>query len=358
MFLFSVAILLVMAALAVKFLGRKYSEQKGVLDAGSLLGLGLGGVLILASITAEVPEGNQGILKTFGAAADKTLAPGLHFVLPWQSVELLSTRAEAYSAEFDAQSQDLQKIGIKATVIYNRKPSEAAAIYKRVRQDSSNTDLKPGTKEVLKAAAAKFDAKNLIQHRSQLSAMVQTNLSAWIGQYGLDMGHASIVNVDFHPDYDKKVEEKVTAVESAKKAKHELEEQKIRALIRATVQTGVAEEIKEKARGTSESQRLLATAGAYKQETLALADAAKMKLTGDAEAYRAQLIANALAGNPELLKFEAIQAWTGEVPKLAQNEFGLPFSSNAEKSGTPKPLGIDSAELDRKVIEFLNRFQK
>ncbi len=320
----------------------------------------LAGLAWAGSCTTEVPEGSGGIRKTFGAASDIVLPPGLAFKYPWQEVELMSTRAMVLSSQFDAQSSDLQKISVQMSIVYRRKFDQLASIYKRVRQNSEGVDVVPAGREVNKATLSKFKAPDLIAGREAASTEIFNLLSSRLEGYGLEVVAISIGQIDFDDLYDKTIEAKVIAGESAKMQENVLVEQTTRAEIREAEQKGIAEGKAERARGDAEATRLKASAEAYKVETLGLAQAAKTRIEGQAEAERAQLVARALRGNPEVLRFEAARQWNGKLPELAQGLDGLnlPFTlvPNVKEEGEPETIGVEGAqEIDRKVEDFLQR---
>jgi regulator of protease activity HflC (stomatin/prohibitin superfamily) len=332
---------------------------KGVVSA-------LAALAWIGACTYEVPEGHAGVLKTFGAASDDVLEPGLTLILPWQDVELLSTRAHVFRSKFDAQSSDLQKLAVDTAIVYRRLPDKIATIYKRVRQNSEGIDVVPAARDTMKANLANFKAPEMIEKRASASADIMRALQQRLNNYGLEVVQTSISNIDFDDLYDKTIEAKVIAGETAKQAENLLIEQKTRAEIREATQKGIAAGAAEKARGDAEAKRLKAAAEAYCTEILGLAQAAKIKIEGDADSERARLVAQSLRGNPEVLKFEAARAWDGSVPSFTQGveNLGLPFNliPSHLQSSTEAAEKFDEAkgaeEIDRKVEEFLKRFQE
>ena len=328
MLTFSLAIISLGVCGALAVFARGNSNEERVLrTSGVTLTAIIGVSLLVTSFVACVPEGHEAVVLTFGGASDKPLAAGLNFLLPWQTTVEMPIRHHEWTQLFQCQSKDLQKMKIEMTVIYHRIPGLTAEIYKNVKMRSEETHLKPAGREVLKAAVAEFDASDVIRRREDLSEKVQIRMNSRIKPFNLELIECSIAQVDFQESYDARVEAKVIALESARKAEHELTEQKTRARIRAVEQSGVAEAMKEMARGAAESQRNMAAATAYATEVVAIAKAQRTRTVGEAEARRYERIGTALSDNSKVLQLESVRAWSGKVPQFisSSGDNGMPY---------------------------------
>lgn len=289
--------------------------------------LGIAIALIFNSFFVEVPAGTRGVRLTFKAASDEALEPGLQFKWPWQDVATLSTQKHEWTEKFECQSKDLQKIDVTMTLVYARKPDKVPQIYKRVRSNSEDIDVKPGGRETLKAAVAEFDAAEVIQDRKKLSDQVSNSMKRWIDSKDLMLIKCSISNVDFEESYDERVEAKVIALETARKTQNELLRQERMAEIAKITASGLKEGAKEMARGENESRQILAEANAYKTEVVATAEAYSRSVVGTAEADRTVWLAKALGDSRAALTLEAIKKWDGDVPDFSMEgaQPKLPF---------------------------------
>ena len=298
----------------------------------------IGAALLFNSFFVEVPAGTRGVRLTFKAASDEALDPGLQFKWPWQDVATLSTQKHEWTQRFECQSKDLQKIDVTMTLVYARKPKKVPQIYKRVRSNSEDIDVKPGGRETLKAAVAEFDAAEVIQNRKKLSAMVTEAMNRWIDSKDLLLIKCSISNVDFEESYDERVEAKVIALEKARKTQNDLIKQKTMAEIAKIVASGRKEGSKELARGENESRQIVAEANAYKTEVVATADAYSRSIVGTAEAERTVWLAKALGDSRAALTLEAIKKWDGDVPDFsmegAQPKLPFEFLQSPEQLNT------------------------
>lgn len=317
MFVFANAVLTAAAGIVVMLLPKRIWESFLPFRGSVVTGIfALAALLLCGSIFVTTPEGERGIVKTFGAASDVALDPGLSMIWPWQTVEYLSVRDQCYTAEFQSQSNDLQEMTIQMTTIWRRDPEKIVDIYRAVRDRSEDTNVTPSAREVLKAKAATFDAPALIQRRAELSEAVNGAMESRIGRSHLVMVENSITQVDFNPNYDSAVEAKVVAKEAALKAEYELQEKEVFAEITAVQRSGEGRAEEERARGSAAAQRLIADANAYERETLAMATAYETAVVGAAKAERVAWIGQALNGNPQAVLFEALVNWDGSVPQV------------------------------------------
>ena len=300
--------------------------------------MGLGGALLFNSFFVEVPAGTRGVRLTFKAASEQALEPGLQFKWPWQDVATLSTQKHEWTQRFECQSKDLQKIDVTMTLVYARKPDKVPQIYKRVRGNSEDIDVKPGGRETLKAAVAEFDAAEVIQNRKKLSDTVTRTMNRWIDNKDLLLIKCSISNVDFEESYDERVEAKVIALEKARQTQNILLMQKTMADIAKIEAAGRKEGAKELARGENESRQILAEANAYKTEVVATAEAYSRSVVGEAEAERTVWLAKALGDSRAALTLEAIKKWDGDVPDFsmegAKPQLPFEFLQSPEKLNT------------------------
>ena len=320
--------------------------------------IGLGGALLFNSFFVEVPAGTRGVRLTFKAASEGALEPGLQFKWPWQDVATLSTQKHEWTQNFECQSKDLQKINVTMTLVYARKPDRVPQIYKRVRSNSEDIDVKPGGQETLKAAVAEFDAAEVIQNRKKLSDRVTKAMDQWIDNKDLVLIKCSISNVDFEESYDERVEAKVIALEKARMTQNVLLKQKTMADIARIEASGRKEGSKELARGENESRQIIAEANAYKTEVVATSEAYAQSTVGAAEAERTVWLAKALGDSRAALTLEAIKKWDGDVPDFsmegAQPKLPFEFLQTPE---TLKSFESPVAELEARLKEHQAQMQ-
>ncbi|CAM3473083.1 Prohibitin family protein [Hydrogenibacillus schlegelii] len=83
--------------------------------------------------------------------------------------------------------------------------------------------------EVFKAITARYTAEELITLRQKVSEETKALLAERLRPYGIVVDGYNIVNFDFSDEFNKAVEEKLTAEQKALKAQRDLERVKVEA---------------------------------------------------------------------------------------------------------------------------------
>lgn len=241
-------------------------------------------VIVLALIIfgfssfAIVSPGHTGVVVTLGKVSDKVLEEGIHFKVPFiQSVEQIDNRVLKTEVESNAASKDLQTISSKVSINYRVNKSSSADIYKNVGSDFTNVIVNPAIQECVKSIAAKYTAEQLITNRAIVSTEMEEAISQKINPYGLSIEVFNIVNFDFSEEFNKAIEAKQTAQQSALKAEQDLARIKVE-----------AEQTVEKAKAEAE---------AYKLKNEQITD--------------------------KVIMMEFIDKWNGELPKVASDAGAL-----------------------------------
>ncbi|MGI6153913.1 MAG: prohibitin family protein [Christensenellaceae bacterium] len=229
-------------------------------------------ILVFASTTV-VEAGHTGVVVTMGAVSDTILTEGLHFKLPFvQSVVQVNNRTQKVEADGTAASKDLQIVTYTVGINYKILNDQSAYLYKNVGQAYETTIIAPAIQESVKAVCAKFTAEELITQRSVVGDSIKEMLQEKITPYGLTVEVFNIVNFDFTEEFNKAVEAKQTAQQSALKAEQDL----------ARIQVEAEQQVTQ-AKAEAESIRLI-------QETLKT--------------------------SPEYIEYIKWSNWNGELPRV------------------------------------------
>lgn len=267
--------------------------------AGAAIGTGavaliICGVLFSLSFMSTVPTGHTGILTTFGKVENVTLEPGLNFKAPWQKVVTLDNRVQKQTIELSCFSSDIQEVSMTYTVNYQINSSEAMTIYKTIGKDYYNNVIVPNITEAAKTSVAKYNAEALVSNRSELSTVIQDDLTARLSEYNIIIVSASIENMDFTDAFTNAVEAKQVAQQNKLKAETEAE-QKI-------IEANAAAEIKKvNTQADAEAKKIAADADAY-----------EIGVKAEAEAAANEKIAESLT--EELIEYKYYESWNGELP--------------------------------------------
>ncbi len=260
------------------------------------------GVLVLwfASCTVvTVDSGTVGVVMHFGAVQDEVLPEGLHFVVPIQTrVILLSTRVQKIEDEASASSKDLQVVSSRIALNYYLEKSKANVIFQKLGLDYQSNVVHPAIQESVKSSTAHYTAEELITRRAEVKNAIFDDIKLRLGKYDVIVTDFSIVDFAFSPEFNKAIEEKQVAEQSALRAKNDL----------TRIRTE-AEQVKVRADGEAEARIARARA--------------------EAEGQRMQRESL----TPELVQLRAIEKWNGELPQMMAGADGaMPFLNFGAKS--------------------------
>ncbi|NLI53901.1 MAG: prohibitin family protein [Clostridiales bacterium] len=243
-------------------------------------------IAVLGGSIVVVEAGQTGVVLTFGRVSPAVLQEGIHLKVPFaQRVIAINNRIVKTEVTTEAFSKDLQTVSTVIAVNYHINKSSSAEIYKQVGLGYDDVLVVPAINEVLKAVTANYTAQQLVSTRGEVSVLLDENLNTKLNEYGIYVDDLNIINWDFTEEY-------ISAIEAKQ----------------------VAEQNLIKTRTEQEQALVIANTEAQKQVIAAQAEADKIKLLADATAESNRTIAESL--NDMLLRYETLQKWDGQLPKV------------------------------------------
>jgi regulator of protease activity HflC (stomatin/prohibitin superfamily) len=240
---------------------------------------------VIFSCLAQVRPSKIGVVTSFGKIQDDTLGEGLHVVAPWWRVNQISVgvnKATVKNAE--AASKDLQTVSTTLTINYSVQRDKVKQLYAMSPAMTYVEDyVDPAVYEVFKAVVSKYSAEQLVTARQTVSDDIHKTLTAKLQQYGIDVRDINITNFDFSKEFNRAIEQKVTATQNAEKAQRDLQ------------------------RIEYEAQQKVAQA------------------EGEAKAIAIQAQAIKTSGGTEYLQLQAINKWDGKLPVYMTPNTPMPF---------------------------------
>jgi regulator of protease activity HflC (stomatin/prohibitin superfamily) len=237
---------------------------------------------IIRSGVTIVPAGYRGVLLRFGAVQG-VLGEGIHLIAPQvNTVELLEVRTQKEEAQSQAASKDLQTVSTTVAINFHLAPDGVDDLYKKVGKEYKSRIIDPVTQESLKAVTARYTAEELIRLRERVKTEVQNDVTDRLSPYNIVVEPAgvSITNFSFSEDFNKAIEQKQVAQQTAEKQRYVLQQAKLQA------ETAITE-----ARGAAEAARI------------------------NAQALQAQ-------GGSRVLAREWIEKWDGKLPAVSGGNQG------------------------------------
>lgn len=237
-------------------------------------------IVLLLSVAAtgcgfeQVDTGYRGVQTRFGEVDEKlgSLPEGLHFYNPFTSnITEIAVRVQRYDGEAHTYTRDVQQAKIKFAVNYRLEPTQAHTMFKTVGREWWERIGPQAVEGVLKQVVGTYEAVDLIAHRNKATLEIQKAIADSLRPQNVIIERFEMVNIDYHKAYEKAVEDKVVAIQRA------IEEQ------------NRTKQVQEQA----------------KQQVI----------SAQAQAESMRIRANALASNPKLVEYEAVQKWDGKMPQ-------------------------------------------
>jgi regulator of protease activity HflC (stomatin/prohibitin superfamily) len=204
-----------------------------------------------------IQPGSVGIVIRLGEAQPNALGEGIHFVIPFITrVEHLDIKILKTEAKTTAASKDLQTVNATIVVNYRIDKTGAVKLFREIGESYCITIIEPFIQEAFKAGSAKYTAEELITERSAVSMEIRESISSRLLPYGVIIDAANITDFDFSAEFNKAIEQKVTAVQRALQAEKELERFRFEAQQKVETAKGEAESIMEKSKAEAEALNL------------------------------------------------------------------------------------------------------
>ena len=238
-----------------------------------------------------VRPGTVGVVTHFGAVQDNILPEGLHLIVPIHTkVVLLDVRIQKLETEASASSKDLQVVTSRVALNFYLSKEKANTIFQELGLRYHDTIIHPTIQESVKSATAQFTAEELITKRPKVKEKIFDDIKSRLSHNNIVVTDFSIVDFNFSPEFNRAIEEKQVAEQSALRARNDLERIRTEAEQVKVRAEGEAQAKLEDAKAEAEAQRLL-------KETL----------------------------SPQIIQLRAIEKWNGALPTVTGGASGGAF---------------------------------
>ena len=249
-----VGFLLIALAFVVGAAAKHMPNAEGArafVTGGFLLGiLGLMAGLVWSSVVI-VPAGYRGVKMRFGAVQGQ-LDEGISAVVPgMDTVVLMEVRTQKENSVATAASKDLQIVTTGLALNFHPDPNAVTKLFQEVGTEYKARIIDPAVQESVKQVTSQYTAEELIRRRPQVKAEVENEITRRLAAYNIivEPSGLSITDFSFSEEFNKAIEAKQVAQQSAEKQKYVLQQAELQK------QTEIA-----RAQGRSESAKLNAAA--------------------------------------------------------------------------------------------------
>lgn len=249
--------------------------------------------LALTGCAEQVDSGNVGIRKSFGEVEQVSLPPGLYWYSPIGGDVLeMNVQQIRWNANTAAYTKDVQQATVGFAVNYRLRADKAYEVYSTVGTEWANALMPQIVVAAIKNEFGKWNAVDIIANRPAVQKDITAAITTALAPKYVIIERFEITNIDYDANFEKAVEEKVIAEQTALKAKNQ------------TVT------VEEQARQTV---------------IQAKAEADSQLLRAEAEAKSIRIRADALSQNPKLVELEAVKQWDGKLPVNMYGNGAVPF---------------------------------
>ncbi len=241
-------------------------------------------VIVGYSSYYQINAGETGVLLVFGKISGAPKSEGPHFKIPFFSeVVVYDVKTQKATFRCEASSKDLQQVVLHISVNYSLNQSKIGDIHRELGKRYESKVIDPKLQEAAKAAAASFTLENLIKKRADASQSVMDVLLEKFKKSGIELEAVLLTNLEYSEAYSKSIEAKQIAEQEALRAENELKRIEIEAKQKIAIAAAEAEAIKIKS--------------------------------------------EALSKNKDLIQFNAVEKWNGQLPIYMMGGASVPFIS-------------------------------
>eukprot|EP00933_Yihiella_yeosuensis_P050299 TRINITY_DN48073_c0_g1_i1.p1 TRINITY_DN48073_c0_g1~~TRINITY_DN48073_c0_g1_i1.p1 ORF type:complete len:284 (-),score=73.37 TRINITY_DN48073_c0_g1_i1:143-994(-) len=223
--------------------GIDFNKLKGIAGAagGTLVagaGVLAGGSYLVNNAVYNVDAGQVAVkYNRLSGIGEAQYREGVHFMLPWfERPIIFDVKARPHTMSSLTGSKDLQMVNISLRVLARPDQTQLHELYRNIGLDFDEKVLPSVINEVLKSVVAQYNAAQLVIQREHVSKMIRGRLVQRAKDFGIMLDDVAITHLSFSPEYEKAVERKQVAQQTAEKARFlvlKAQEEKKRTIIHA-----------------------------------------------------------------------------------------------------------------------------
>jgi regulator of protease activity HflC (stomatin/prohibitin superfamily) len=234
-----------------------------------------------------VDTGHRGVKTTFGKVSSDSLPEGLYFYNPLSSdLTEIDVRIQSIEKDIQCYTKDIQQANVKTVLMVGAKKDSAHLLLQNFGKDWQERIVPQILEGTLKTVIGKWDAVDLVANREKARVEIEEALKLSFADKFLEVSKVELTNIDYNDEFEKAVEKKVVAVQSAIEAQNKTKQ--------------IEEEAKQKV------------------------------ISAEAEAQSMKIRSQALSQNQNLVQYEAVQKWNGVLPTYMMGN-SVPFINIGNK---------------------------
>lgn len=190
--------------------------------------------------TFSVPAGHVGVVTSFGHI-ESTADPGLHAVMPWKRVTLLSVRTQEEKETAEVPTKEGVTVHLEASLLYSLRPDQAQTVFSTFGPDYKGVIVLPQFRSALRSATVNYQAKDLYTaHRSAIEHQLETQIREMLAPSGVAVEKVLLRNITLPEKVKIAIEAKLAAEQEAERMQFVLAKERQEAERREVEAQGVA----------------------------------------------------------------------------------------------------------------------
>ena len=188
-------------------------------------------LIILVRLIIIVPAGETGVYHLFGKVKDQPYRSGLHLVIPFAKIDLMSIRTEQYTMSvipaegelnrddsIDALTKEGLKVNLDITVLYHLNEDKAPEVFKTIGLDYDAKIIRTAVRGAIRDVIALYDAKDIYsEKREEATNKIAESLKGTLNPRGIEIESVILRNVGLPPLLTHAIEAKLTADQEQQK---------------------------------------------------------------------------------------------------------------------------------------------
>ena len=242
------------------------------------------GIILFFGTFFTISEGEKALITTFGKASNTIYGAGVHVKLPIiQHVKRFDVKTIRADYKTQTYTKDIQTATIIVSYSYNLIANDIVQTYREYGNDWQQRILYPNLEQAVKAEVGTWNADTMVANRDKVAENILTSLRERMvaHNYPVAITNFQMINIDYSTQFEQAIEKKVIAEQAA----------------------------------LEEANRTKQVEQTSKQKVVA----------AKAEAESMRIRANALAQNPKLVSYEAVQKWDGHLPQIMAGNGSTPI---------------------------------
>ena len=235
-----------------------------------------------------IDTGYRGIKTRFGKVVGESLPEGFYMYNPITTeIHEMDTKVQKYTLRMATYTKDVQQAELLISVNTSLEPGKVHLLFQEIGRGYDEKVIAPQISRAVKDTIGKWEADMLVSNREKATDEIFSSLKEALLPYHINTQNVVIENIDYSSQFERAIEEKQIATQDAIKAKNRTKQ--------------VEEEANQKV------------------------------LAAKAEAESMRIRSQALSQNQNLVAYEAVQKWNGQLPINMYGSAPLPFIDAAIK---------------------------